>query len=178
MLNLTNMSVEKEKLIIGQINGVFGVAGWLKIFSHTDPRDNILQYSPWLIKVKGEWESVKIAAGKSQQSGKTVVAKLDGVNNRDIAKQYMGCDIAIYKDQLVATSTDFYWVQLIGCQVTNVQNELLGTVSSLVETGAHDVLRVEQDGKSILIPYVLGKFVLDVDVEHKAIKVDWERWED
>ncbi len=167
------MTSEKEKLIVGQINGVFGVNGWVKIFSHTDPRENILQYSPWLIKYQGEWKSVKIAEGKSQQGGKTVVVKLDGVDDREVAKVYMGCDIAIYRDQLLSQTGDYYWIQLIGCTVTNCQNEQLGTVTELVETGAHDVLRVEREGRSTLIPFVEERFVLDINIQQKTIKVDW-----
>ncbi|VAW44199.1 16S rRNA processing protein RimM, partial [hydrothermal vent metagenome] len=53
-----------DKLIVGQINGIFGVNGWVKIFSHTDPRKNILDYSPWMIKFKGEWQHIKVVNSK------------------------------------------------------------------------------------------------------------------
>lgn len=162
-----------EKIILGQINGVFGVQGWLKVFSHTDPRKNILNYSPWLIKRGEQWQTVKIVAGKSQQGGKTVVVKLADVNDRDDAKALMGCEIAILKDQLPAVIGDYYWMQLIGCQVINLQNENLGLVTSLVETGAHDVLRIETPNLTTLIPFVEEKFILDIDINSKIIKVDW-----
>jgi 16S rRNA processing protein RimM len=167
------MNVESDKLILGQINGVFGVQGWLKIFSHTDPRENILTYPNWLIKYKGQWQPIKLVEGKSQQGGKTVVAKLAGFNDRDKARELMGADIAILKSELPDADDGIYWVQLIGCEVVNLQNENLGVVTSLVETGAHDVLRVEKDGNSTLIPYVKDEFILGVDTEQKTISVDW-----
>ncbi|MBD3822270.1 MAG: ribosome maturation factor RimM, partial [Thiotrichales bacterium] len=89
------MSVaDGEKLILGKISGIFGVKGWLKIFSHTEPRDNILSYSPWLIKVKGEWRPFDLEDGQDQ-GGKGIVAKLEGIDDRDEARLYMGCEIAI-----------------------------------------------------------------------------------
>lgn len=167
------MNVETDKLILGQINGIFGVQGWLKIFSYTDPRKNILTYPNWLIKYKGQWQSIKLIEGKSQQGGKTVVAKLAGFDDRDKARELMGADIAILKADLPEADEGIYWIQIIGSEVINLQNENLGVVTSLVETGAHDVLRVEKDGSSILIPYVKDKFVLNVDTEQKTIIVDW-----
>lgn len=167
------MAVDEDKLVLGQINGVFGVQGWVKIFSHTDPRKNILQYPNWLVKYKGLWQTIKVVEGKSQQGGKTVVAKLDGFDNREQAKELMGSDIAILKNNLPEATEGFYWVDLIGCQVINLAKESLGKVTALVETGAHDVLRVEGEEKSTLIPYVKDKFILAVDIEAKEIKVDW-----
>jgi len=167
------MAKDDDKLILGQINGVFGVQGWLKVFSHTDPRKNILEYPYWLIKRNGQWQTVNIIDGKSQQGGKTVVVKLEDCNDRDDAKELMGCDIAIFQKDLPKSTDSFYWVQLIGSRVINLQNEELGIVTALVETGAHDVLRVEKEDSSILIPYVEDKFILNVDIEFKTIQVDW-----
>ena len=167
------MTEENDKLILGQINGVFGVHGWVKVFSHTDPRKNILEYSNWLIRQNGQWQIIKVEGGKSQQGGKTVVVKLEGCDDRDDARHLMGCDIAIFRKDLPESTDGIYWIQLIGCQVTNLQNEDLGRVTSLVETGAHDVLRVEKDDSSTLIPYVKDKFILEVDLDTRTIKVDW-----
>jgi len=169
------MSVaDGEKLILGKISGIFGVKGWLKIFSHTEPRDNILSYSPWLIKVKGEWRPFDLEDGQEIQGGKGIVAKLEGIDDRDEARLYMGCEIAINPEQLPEALVGYYWRELIGCSVTDQEDNDLGVVTALIETGAHDVLRVEKDGHSTLIPFVEGTFILDVDVENKHIQVDWD----
>lgn len=165
--------MSEQRLIVGQINGVFGVHGWLKIFSHTDPRENILSYSPWLINFKGEWREVKIVDSKVQQGGKTLVAKIENVDDRDVAREYMGCDIAIEDSQLQRGNGEFFWVDLIGCQVETQQGEVFGEVKDLIETGAHDVLRVVGE-HNVLIPFVMDEFIISVDTDNKKIIVDWQ----
>lgn len=168
-------AVDGEKLVLGNINGIFGVKGWVKIFSHTEPRENILSYSPWWVKYQSEWLRFEIEEGQVIQGGKSLVAKLQGVDDRDVARLYMGCEIAISSDQLPDAGEEFYWRDLIGCTVTDQNDKILGTVSGLVETGVHDVLRIEHDlASDILIPFVEGKFIQDVDIENKHIRVDWE----
>jgi 16S rRNA processing protein RimM len=164
----------EEKIIVGQISGVFGVNGWVKIFSHTDPRANILNYSPWWLRCKGEWKPVEVVDSKVQQGGKTLVALLDKVQDRDLAREYMGCEIAIERSQLVNPSEEMYWVDLIGCEVSNLEGEVIGKVTGLVETGVHDVLRVEGEQHSELIPFVMDEFIRSVDIKAKQIVVDWE----
>jgi len=161
-----------EKLIVGQINGIFGVNGWVKIFSHTEPRANILSYSPWWIRCKGEWKQIKVVDSKVQSGGKTLVALLENVNDRDVAREYMGCEIAIERTQLVNPSEELYWIDLIGCQVVTQEGVLLGEVTGMLETGAHDVMRVE-GVHGDLIPFVMDEFILSVDRENKKIVVDW-----
>ncbi|CAN8142613.1 16S rRNA processing protein RimM [uncultured Thiomicrorhabdus sp.] len=85
----------------------------------------------------------------------------------------MGCKIAIDRDALNQDENEFYWIDLIGCQVVNLEGELLGEVVNLVETGAHDVLRVKGATEE-LIPFVLEQFIMDIDIANKLIKVDWQ----
>jgi 16S rRNA processing protein RimM len=167
--------MSEEKIIVGQINGIYGVKGEVKVFSHTDPRANILNYSPWLLNIKGEWQAFDVLQSQVLQGGKSIVALLEGILDRDIAKQFMGVEIAILSSQLVATD-GFYWRDLIGCEVFNQDNVLLGTVQELVETGAHDVLRIRnaQTDSSILIPYVFEEYIQEVDIDSKKIKVHWD----
>lgn len=161
-----------EKLIVGQINGIFGVQGWVKIFSHTDPRANILDYSPWWIRCKGEWKQVNVVESKVQSGGKTLVALLENISDRDVAREYMGCEIAIERTQLVNPNEEMYWVDLIGCQVSTQEGVLLGEVTGMLETGVHDVMRVE-GVHGDLIPFVMDEFVISVDRESKKIIVNW-----
>lgn len=165
--------MENNRLIVGQINGIFGVHGWVKIFSHTDPRENIFRYSPWLIEVKGEWKEVKLEDFKVQQGGKALVAKLEKIDDRDIARDFMGCTIAIDRELLKPESEDYFWVDLIGCEVSNQEGVKIGKVVNLVETGVHDVLRVEGEFNE-LIPFVMDTFIKKVDIANKHILVDWD----
>ncbi|MEC7605667.1 MAG: ribosome maturation factor RimM, partial [Pseudomonadota bacterium] len=75
-------------------------------------------------------------------------------------------------------SGTFYWYELVGLEVTNLQGEILGTVSGLLETGANDVLVVQPSERSCdqrerLIPYLAGSVVKQVSVSDVSLVVDW-----
>ncbi len=171
-----------EKVILGRITGVYGVKGWIKVFSYTDPMEAIVDYSPWFIRAENRsqspWRQVKLKAGK--RHAKTVVAKLEHCNNRDEAMAYVGTEIAIEQQQLeqLKEENEFYWRDLIGLRVINQQDIELGVVKSLMETGANDVLVVvsEVNGKVIerLIPWTMDIAIITVDIEQGMITVDWD----
>ena len=59
------MSTEETQWVpLGKINGLFGVKGWMKVFSNTQPKENILTYSPWYLKREGQWQAFELLAGK------------------------------------------------------------------------------------------------------------------
>ena len=87
----------------------------------------------------------------------------------------MGCEIGIHRDQLPAPgSGEYYWSDLEGLEVRDLQGELLGVVDHLVETGANDVLVVSGD-RERLIPFVQGQVVISVDLDGCQIVVDWDK---
>lgn len=96
-----------DLLELGKISGVFGVKGWVKVHSYTDPREGIADYSSWHILQNGVWREVQLEAG--QRQGKTVIAKIEGVNDRDQAMLLTGAKIAIRQDQLEALDEDEYY---------------------------------------------------------------------
>ena len=171
--------MKDSPVIIGEITGVFGVKGWVKVFSHTEPRLNIVKYNPWLIKQGSEWNSVKLINGRKQ--GKTIVAQLEHVNDRNDAHALIGTKIAIEPSQLKKLDeNEFYWRDLEGLTVVNVQGEELGVVSHLVETGANDVIVVKcpkvpgEKVKEIMIPYIPEQVIVKVDLDANQIEVDWD----
>jgi len=163
-----------EYVPVGKISGAFGVKGWVKIYSFTDPRENILSYSPLYLSRKGVWVEVKVVEGRLQ--GKGVVMSLDGVTDRDQVLPLVGVELAIAKTQLKPAGKDeYYWSDLIGMTVVNAQQEQLGQVDSLLENGVHDVLVVvNKDKIERLIPFVLDDIVELVDLNNKIIRVDWK----
>jgi 16S rRNA processing protein RimM len=161
-----------EKVRLGKINGLYGVQGWVKIFSYTSPIANILCYSPWLIGQQGQWQTVDVAAGRRQ--GKGLVAKLASCHDRDQAMALLGAEIAIYRTQLPPPQADeYYWVDLIGLTVLNRQGLALGQVDHLIETGANDVLVVKGE-KEYLIPFLREQVILKVDLSNRLLQVDWD----
>ena len=166
--------------MVGKINGLFGVQGWVKIFSHTQPRKNILSYQPWHIQIDGQWQTLDIIKGREQ--GKTIVAQLKDINDREQAKSMIGIDLYIEKSQLPKLSEgEYYWEDLIGLEVVNQNNVVLGKVSNLVDTGANNVLVVNsdkeplsgKDGKEHWVPYI-EPFLISVDLDKQQILVDWD----
>jgi 16S rRNA processing protein RimM len=165
----------EEFVPVGKISGAFGVKGWVKVFSFTDPRKNILSYSPLYISRKGEWIEVKKTGGRTQ--GKGVVMGLENVTDRDQVLPLIGAELAIKNTQLKPTAKgEFYWSDLFGLTVVNLQDREFGQVDHLLETGANDVLVVKEDGKNEerLIPFVMDEVVKLVDLDNKIIRVDWE----
>ncbi len=162
----------EEFVTVGRISGLFGVRGWVKVFSHTEPRDNIVHYDPWYLRIGGNWREVRVADGHAQ--GKGVVAHVEGIDDRDAASGLVGCDIAIRREQLPALAPDeYYWSDLIGLKVVTVDGMALGTVDHLIETGANDVLVVKGE-RERLIPYLRGDVITEVDLENGLLRVDWD----
>lgn len=164
---------DSDYIVLGHINGLHGVRGWVKVFSHTQPKENILSYRIWHLKRNGQWVATELLNGRPQ--GKGIVAHLKGCDDRDQAAAMMKTEIAIRRDQLPETAPDeYYWADLQGLKVVNTEGVELGVVDHLMETGANDVL-VVRDGKAErLIPYVSGQYVVDVSLEEGVITVDWD----
>jgi 16S rRNA processing protein RimM len=157
-------------VVLGRIAGVFGVRGWVKVFSETEPRDSILRYSPWLIGDTGEPR--RVLEGRLQ--GKGVVARLEGCEDRDQAALLVEREISIPRDRLPPPSPDeFYWIDLEGLRVRTLEGQDFGTVSHLFSTGANDVLVVVGE-RERLLPFVWGDTVRSVDFEQGLIQVDWD----
>ena len=164
--------MSSEIITIGKISGVFGLQGALKIFSFTDPRENILNYSPWQLKKDNVLLDVELIRGKCQ--GKIITARLKGVSDRDSAAALVGYEIQIDKALLPATDNDeYYWHDLIGLNVETLEGTELGVVDSILETGANDVLIVKGD-RERLIPFLQPETVVNVDLETGLIRVDWD----
>lgn len=165
---------DDELISVGEIAGVFGIKGWVKVYSHTDPRENILKYSPWIIKKGNELKEVKLINGKQQ--GKSVVACLEGVTDRNVAESYLGWDILIKKSQLPKSGNgDYYWADLVGLRVDTEQGVCLGKVDHLIETGANDVLVVKNDAdEERLIPFLHEQVIKSIDLDGNLIIVDWD----
>jgi 16S rRNA processing protein RimM len=163
---------KQQAIHVGKISGVFGIKGWVKVFSFTDFRENILNYSPWLLKKDDETKRVAVIDGNLQ--GKTVVAQLDGVNDRDQAASLMGWDIFITPEQLPKAAKDeYYWSDLIGLHVETNLGIQLGVIEGLLETGANDVLIVKGERERV-IPFLQGSTILTIDLNVGKMIVDWD----
>jgi 16S rRNA processing protein RimM len=165
------MSQHDEELIcVGHVLGARGLKGWVRVFSHTSPRDNILNYSPWWID-RGEGPQAFDVDGRRE--GKHVLARLAGIEDRTRAETLTGCRLFIRQQQLPGLAAgEYYWADLIGLAVENLQAEPLGKVAAMMETGADDVMVLEGE-RERLIPFVLDEIVREVDLGNRRLVVDW-----
>lgn len=169
-------------IILGKITGVFGVQGWVKVYSGTEPRSNILDYSPWYLHRDGQWQSLELEAGKVH--GKGIIAHLAQCPDRDVAMGLVGAEIAIRREQLPPKAPgEYYWDDLIGLKVINQNAAVLGVVENMLETGANDVLVVRpaeaevESGQTVsecLIPYIQGEVITEIDLEQGLMRVNWD----
>ncbi len=160
-------------VVLGEISGVHGVAGWVKIFSFTDPPQGILEYSRWYLSGAG-LEHHPVALRRGRKQGKGIVAQLDGCDDREQARDLIGSEIAVRRGDLPSVDAgEHYWADLIGLRVVTLEGTSLGIVEKLFDTGANDVV-VVQGEREHLIPYLPGKVVRDIDLENGTMRVDWE----
>src|SRR5690554_1483634 len=175
---LTAQENKAELIVLGKITSVFGIKGWVKVYSYTDPMENLLGYSQWQLRLNGQSRLVRQLDGRKH--GKGLIAKLEGVDTPEEARLLSGAEILLSKDKLPKLPEgDYYWSQLIGLQVVNLAGQLYGEVSSLLETGANDVLVVKAcpgslDQQERLIPWLLPEVVRQVNLETAQIEVDWD----
>jgi 16S rRNA processing protein RimM len=160
-------------VLMGRIDGLFGVKGWVKVHSYTRPRAAILEYDSWQLNGVAGWREVKVAEGRMQGAG--VIARLEGIEDRNAAADLVGVEIAIARSQLPKLKRgEHYWADLEGLKVVNLEGAELGTVSYLFDTaGANDVM-VVQGERERLIPY-LATVIREVDLDGGIIRVDWDK---
>ena len=167
-----------HRVVLGKIVSVHGVRGAVKVYSHTDPLDNVLDYAEWSLNRGSEQRTMSVLGGRVQ--GRVLVVNLKGIDDRNKAEELVDFEISIASDALPELEDgDFYWHQLEGLQVVNQEGQLLGKVDHLLETGSNDVMVVKPcagsvDQRERLLPYLPGQFVIKVDLETQVMQVDWD----
>lgn len=160
------------KIAVGRFGSPFGIKGWIKVISYTDPIEQILQYVPWYL----DKDPKKVLKNvKGQLHGKQLIVHLNDCHDRDQAKAYTNLEIYINREQLPSLSEEeYYWHDLLGLEVINQQNILFGKIKNIFATGSNDVLVVEdENGKERYLPYIEG-VIIKVDLQKKQLSVDWD----
>lgn len=167
-----SITVPDDLIGMGYVAGAFGVRGWVKIRANTEYLDALFDYSQWWLKKQQGWKAYHLIEGAIHT--KALIAKFEGIDDRDSAELLRGSEIAISRALMPEPEEDsYYWNDLIGLTVVNKVQAPLGKVVRLLETGANDVLVVEDKGKEHLIPFV-GAIVHKVDLVARTIEVDWD----
>lgn len=172
-----------QMIVIGRLGAPYGVKGWVRVNTFTDPPENLLEYAPWWLNGMSDreqppldpqqgWHKVDVIEVRAHQQG--FVARLAGVEDRTAAERMQGVWIGVRAEQLAEAGEDeYYWRDLVGLTVLDTAGRCLGRVERLFETGAQDVIVVKGEAGETLIPFH-RKFVLDVDLAQNRLLVDWE----
>ena len=160
-----------ERVIMGRIGAPYGVKGWVHFQPFSEMGDALADHAVWQIGHAGKWTDYTLEDLRPQ--GKSLVAKLAGIEDRDAAGALRGCEIAVPRSSLPPAGPDeYYWSDLIGLQVVNLQGAALGVVDHLLEAGAHDVLVVRGE-RLRMIPFT-GGIIGEVDPAAGRIVADWQ----
>lgn len=172
---------------VGRIAGAWGVKGWIKVLPFAADPQALFSSKRWFLKPPDEPRPLRpgvapypdlLKVAESREHGDGVVARIHDVSDRGAAEALRGARIFVGRSSFpTAGSDEFYWVDLIGLSVVNREDQPLGTVVGLIDTGAHSVLRVLPEGgkgeaDERLIPFV-AQYVDDVSLEARRIRVDW-----
>lgn len=164
-------------IVLGKILGAYGVTGQVKIQPFDDEPTWRQMSTLWLCSDEKRsstdaWRPAEIK--RCRQHGLTLVANLEGIGDRNAAEALKGSLIGAPREALPDTAeNEYYWADLIDLSVCTQQDEPLGVVTEMIETGANDVMRVCDDhGGDRLIPFV-ASVVIEVDRKVGRIVVDW-----
>ena len=165
------MSGESSALIqLGFVGAPFGVRGWVKLRSHTDPPERLLDHRSLRIGQGDVWQNYRIEA--SGRSGGALTVKLAGVEDRDQAQALRGAQVCVLRSELPQRDDkDFYRADLIGCEVVNLEGLGLGTVQHFIETPAQ-VLMVVRGAQEYWIP-AIPQHLRRVELQARRVVVDW-----
>ena len=159
-------------VVMGKVVGSHGIKGWLKIQPFTEDINTLGKFSSWFLsKNESEWKEFKIES--SSIKGRTLLSKIENVNDRNEADKFKSFLIGINKIDLpVLEKGKYYWSDLISLEVINEVGFNFGVIDSIMETGSNDVLVIKGE-KETLIPY-LDNVILKIDLEKKNVLVDWD----
>ena len=165
--------VPQGMILLGRVLGAFGVRGEIKLESFTEPKSAILRYQPWTLRdVQGRER--ELVQAKGRETAKGLVATFPGVADRDAAEALRGSEVYAPRSALPPPGPgEYYWVDLEGLRVVNLDGADFGVVSHLFSTGANDVL-VAHGERDRMIPFLEPDYIKSVDLDAGVVTVDWD----
>jgi 16S rRNA processing protein RimM len=169
----TTGPASQRMILLGKVHGAFGVRGELKLESFTEPKRAILGYQPWVLRdVRGAERELTNARGRETSKG--LVAVFPDVDDRDAAEALRGTEVWVPRSALPPPKPgEYYWIDLEGMRVVNLEGADFGIVSHLFSTGANDVL-VAQGDRERMIPFLEPDYIASVDFDSGVVTVDWD----
>ena len=158
-------------MALGRVSAPFGVQGWVKVQSYTDPPEGIVEYGTWEL-ARGGHPARSVAVLDWKRAGQSIAVRLEGVASRDEAESLAGAEVRVDRADLPPTAPgEYYWHDLIGLDAFSPTQDVLGRVVEILELPAHPVLVLRGD-RERLVPLVPDR-LLAVDLEAGRMTLDW-----
>jgi len=191
VVNLPSSAAEPawpdDAVEVGRIAGAWGVKGWIRVQAFAADPQALFSSKRWFLRPPQAGRPARadsralppvLKVVEAREHGDGIVARVHDIDDRDAAEALRGARVFVSRASFpTAGEGEYYWVDLIGLAVVNREQQPLGTVVGLMDTGAHSVLRVLPEGgqgeaAERLIPFV-DAYVDDVDLQARRIRVDW-----
>ena len=159
-------------VVVGRLGSAYGIKGWTHVHSFAESISNLLEFDRFFLRGDdGSWQQLDKIEFRRHRNG--LIARIDECEDRSSAARLRNLELGVRRDALPPVQEDeFYWVDLIGLEVVNMENIKLGTISNVFETGASAVLDVKGENGAYLIPFV--KPMLDSISVMKNVRVRWD----
>ncbi|AEW44352.1 16S rRNA processing protein [Serratia symbiotica str. 'Cinara cedri'] len=168
-----------QAIVLGKIQFAYGIHGWIRMLSYTQNAESIFDYQPWLIQRMGQWNVVEYEDWKSYNQN--FIIKIKGINDRNATSALTNCKIILDSRHLMQLEEgDYYWKDLIDCQVVTTTGYIMGKVIHMIETGSNDVMVIKANLKDVfgikerLVPFLCDQVIKKVDLIAQVINVDWD----
>ena len=161
---------DDEFILVASVGKPVGLKGWAKVNSFTRPPENLFNFKNFFLEVDGVKENINI--DEFSKSGKNYILKVESLNSIEEIERLKNKEIFIKSEDLPKLKdNEFYWKDLIGMEVRQIDGTVIGVVVEIIETGSDDVLVVEKNNKKELIPFNFGEIIKEVS--DNSIIVDW-----
>ena len=158
-------------VVLGRFGAPFGVQGWVRLESYTEPPEQILTYRALRTGVAGD--EVALREWKRVGRGQLAV-RIDGIASREAATGLRGTEVWVPRaDFPPAAPGEYYFADLIGLKAVNRAGDALGEVADILELPAHPVL-VLRGERERLVPLVPERLI-KVDLDAGRVTLDWHR---
>jgi len=183
LTGLDTAELPADAIEVGRIADAWGIKGWFKVLPYSADPEALFSSKRWFLMPSERGAKTfsgvaRLSIQEAKEHSDSVVACAHGIDGRSAAEALRGARIFVSRSSFpTAADDEYYWVDLIGLDVVNRQDEVLGSVRELLSTGPQTVLvlQYQQDGKACerMIPFV-SAYVDDVDLTARRIRVDWQ----
>ena len=168
-------SAAERMIVLGRLGAAWGIKGWIKVESYTDPPEGLLDYPVWNVaRSDGSWEQVRFLEGRVHGTGRTLVVALEGIANPEEARRFGTREVAMPRTALPRPGEgEYYWEDMLGCRAVTLEGVELGVLSHFLDFPANPVMVLRDGARERWVP-LLPRHLKRVDLDARQVTVDWD----